>query len=428
MCIVSFNSQPDAVDPRRWAHHRFHPEFIAAFAHVLCCRTLSVRFYYTSDGIPNVQVGPLGAHPYDRLFFHHTSISYTAGTMDPTMLQPNPSPTTGDDQSTTIRPATLDDYGSADEAMERCLHLARLAARTELPVLVLGESGTGKTVISQAIHHSSARKTGPFVSFNAAALSDTLLDSQLFGHEKGAFTGAERQVKGKFELAHQGTLFLDEIADLSLAGQAKILRAVEEGEFERLGGQGILRADVRLITATCHPLREFVASRKFRQDLFYRIKGITLFVPPLRERRQDLPKMIRRELVRSARVMGKTVRGIEEDALKRLLDHPWPGNLRELNQVIHVAVALMEDEVISLDTIILDDLPLLNTPDGVATADTAPVDAPRNHAAGESLAEAERRHISDVYERRHGNKRQTAKALGVSRSTLDRKLQQYGIE
>ena len=325
--------------------------------------------------------------------------------------------------------ATLEDYISADEPMQRCLHLARLAARTDLPVLVLGESGTGKTVISQAIHRSSGRANGPFVSFNAAALSDTLLDSQLFGHEKGAFTGAEKQVKGKFELAHHGTLFLDEIADLSSTGQAKILRAVEDGEFERLGGESLLRADVRLITATCHPLREFVVNRRFRQDLFYRIKGITLFVPPLRERRRDLPRMIRREIVRAARVMNKTVDGIEEDALERLLDHPWPGNLRELNQVIHVAVALIESDVITLDAIILDDV---ETNPVAESSDTAPTPVTRVEksaaACGESLADAEMRHIEAVLHRHEGNKRQTAKALDVSRSTLDRKLQQYGLE
>jgi len=331
--------------------------------------------------------------------------------------------------------ASLDHYISADESMRRCLHLARLAARTELPVLVLGESGTGKTVISQAIHRSSVRRDGPFVSFNAAALSDTLLDSQLFGHEKGAFTGAERQVKGKFELAHGGTLFFDEIADLSLTGQAKILRAAEEGEFERLGGEGILRADVRLITATCHPLREFVASRKFRQDLFYRIKGLTLFVPPLRDRPKDLPRMIRREIVRSATAMEKIVTGIEEDALKQLLHHPWPGNLRELNQVIHVAVALIESDVITRDDLILDEFddgaPVGGDWDGGGDASAGRVTRAAAGAAAdgdETLAMAERRHIEVVLARHGGNKRQTSKALGVSRSTLDRKLQQYGLE
>lgn len=326
--------------------------------------------------------------------------------------------------------ASLDHYISADAGMQRCLHLARLAARTELPVLVLGESGTGKTVISQAIHQSSVRRHGPFVSFNAAALSDTLLDSQLFGHEKGAFTGADRQVKGKFEQAHHGTLFLDEIADLSLAGQAKILRAVEDGDFERLGGETLLRADVRLITATCHPLRAFVASRQFRQDLFYRIKGITLFVPPLRERRQDLPRMIRREIVRAATAMEKTVTGIEEDALDRLLQHTWPGNLRELSQVIQIAVAVMESEVITVESIILDDIDAETG--GAAPNGDIPEGNPESKPTGPSdddtLAAAEHRHIAEILRRHNGNKRQSAKTLAISRSTLDRKLQQYGIE
>lgn len=336
---------------------------------------------------------------------------------------------TGVERGSVPLSASLDDYISADLPMQRCLHLARLAARTELPVLVLGESGTGKTVISQAIHRSSSRAKGPFVSFNAAALSDTLLDSQLFGHEKGAFTGADRQVKGKFELAHRGTLFLDEIADLSMVGQAKILRAVEDGEFERLGGEGLLRADVRLITATCHPIQAFVTSRKFRQDLFYRIKGITLFVPPLRERRRDLPRMIRREIVRAARGMDKTISGIEEDALKRLLAHPWPGNLRELIQVLHVAVALVENDVVSLDTIILDEFEPTATQEASTSPDATPSVKSASLAEGDdSLESFERLHIGAVLIKHGGNKRQTAKALGVSRSTLDRKLLQYGLE
>jgi len=321
------------------------------------------------------------------------------------------------------RLATLDDYVSTDEAMLHCLRLAQLAARTDLPVLVLGESGTGKTVIAQAIHQSSGRCAGPFISFNAAALSDTLLDSQLFGHEKGAFTGADRQVKGKFELAHEGTLFFDEIADLSASGQAKILRAVEEGEFERLGGEGLLQADVRLITATCHPIRSFVASKQFRRDLFYRIKGITILVPPLRERRRDLPRLIRREIRQSALAMQKTLTGIEAEALDLLLHHAWPGNLRELKQVIRVAVALAETDTITLRDLILDDFESEAT---AADAPTAPVATEESERI--SLAEAEKRYIEATLRSLGGNKRQTAKTLVVSRSTLDRKLEQYGIQ
>lgn len=328
------------------------------------------------------------------------------------------------DNSGSLPPvATLDNYASADAVMQRCLRLARMAAKAPLPVLVLGESGTGKTMIAQAIHNSSARAGGAFVSFNAAALSDTLLDSQLFGHEKGAFTGADRQVKGKFELADQGTLFFDEIADLTLTGQAKILRAVEGGEFERLGSEKSRHADVRLITATCRPIQEFVENRRFRQDLFYRIKGITLSIPPLRDRRNDLPRMIRSEIVRSARAMNKTVTGIEEDALKLLLSHSWPGNLREVRQVIQVAVAVAETDTIDADAIILDSFTM--QPAQGETANAAPSTA---GAANETLESVEKRHIEHVLAAHGGNKRQTAKTLGVSRSTLDRKLQNYGLE
>lgn len=324
----------------------------------------------------------------------------------------------------------LEDYSSADACMNRCLHLAKLAARTDLPVLVLGESGTGKTVIAQAIHRSSARHQAPFVSFNAAALTDTLLDSQLFGHEKGAFTGAERQVKGKFELAHEGTLFFDEIADLSLTGQAKILRAVEDGEFERLGGEGLHRADVRLITATCHPIRDFVAGRQFRRDLFYRIKGITITVPPLRDRHNDLPRMMRREIIRAANSMDKIVAGIEEDALELLLNHPWPGNLRELKQVIQVAVALSEGDTITRDGVILDTLSV-ESPSEVQERASEPKASPApsiSSAEPLTLGEMEKAHIASVMDMHSGNKRRTAKTLGVSRSTLDRKLLRYGLE
>jgi transcriptional regulator with PAS, ATPase and Fis domain len=193
------------------------------------------------------------------------------------------------------RTMTLDDYGSRDAPMQACLQRASLAARTDLPVLLLGESGTGKTLLARAIHNSSGRAHGPFVAFNGAALSETLLDSQLFGHERGAFTGAQKAVKGKFELADGGTLFIDEIADLSLSAQAKILRAVEYGEFERLGGERVLVADVRPLSATHLPLQAYMDASRFRHDLFQRIAGITVTLPPLRQRPQDLRALVASE-------------------------------------------------------------------------------------------------------------------------------------
>src|SRR6266403_1340323 len=169
-------------------------------------------------------------------------------------------------------------------AMDRCLKLAAVAAESDVPTLILGETGTGKTLLAEAIHNSSARGKGKFVSFNASAMSDTLLESQLFGHERGAFTGAQKAVKGKFELAHDGTLFFDEIADMSALAQAKILRAVEYGEFERLGSERMLRANVRIISATNTSLRERIRQGRFREDLYHRLAGLILLIPPLRER------------------------------------------------------------------------------------------------------------------------------------------------
>ena len=182
------------------------------------------------------------------------------------------------------RESTLDDFVTHDPPMQACLERARVAARTDLPVLILGESGTGKTLMARAIHNSSQRAKSPFISFNAAALSDTLLDSQLFGHERGAFTGAQNRVKGKFELADTGTLFFDEIADLSPQGQSKILRAIEYGEFERLGSETLRQADVRVLSATHYPVSALTKDGRFREDLFYRINGVTVTVPPLRAR------------------------------------------------------------------------------------------------------------------------------------------------
>jgi transcriptional regulator with PAS, ATPase and Fis domain len=321
---------------------------------------------------------------------------------------------------------TLEDLSSADGPMQACLELARVASRTDLPILILGESGTGKTLLARAIHNSSRRSAGPFVSFNAAALSDTLLDSQLFGHERGAFTGAEHRVKGKFELAHTGTLFIDEVADMSASAQAKILRAVEYGEFERLGSEALNVADVALISATHFSLQRFAAADHFRKDLFYRISGITITVPPLRERPIDLPALVSSEIAAASRLERKTIIGLDQRAADLLLTYPWPGNLRELHKVIHAAVALTTGDVIRPEALVLQHASELGEPERAAPApkSAAPVNAPPARGLDEdlSLRAAESRHILIVLERMHGNKRQAAKALGLSRSTLDRKL------
>ena len=313
---------------------------------------------------------------------------------------------------------SLEHLGSEDAAMRHCLELAHVAARTDLPVLILGESGTGKTVLARALHNSSARASAPFVSFNAAALSDTLLDSQLFGHEKGAFTGAMKRVKGKFELAHTGTLFIDEIADMSSAAQAKILRAVEYGEYERLGSETIELADVRVISATHLPIKRFIETDHFRRDLFYRISGLTITVPPLRERPADLRAIVGDEITAAARAQRKHIVGLTTQAATKLFEYRWPGNLRELQRVIHTAVAMTTGDVIKPDVILLESES--RPANRVTPAKGVPM--PTFDTADLSLRSIESRHILDVLAYMGGCKRRAARALGVSRSTLDRKL------
>ena len=315
------------------------------------------------------------------------------------------------------RDATLDDFVSSDLPMQACLERARLAAHTDLPVLILGESGTGKTILARAIHNSSDRAGRPFVSFNAAALSETLLDSQLFGHERGAFTGAQQGVKGKFELADRGTLFLDEIADLSPQGQSKILRAIEDGEFERLGSETVRDADVRVLSATHYPLARLTEGKGFREDLLFRINGVTLMLPPLRARPRDLRALVASEIARASHMQGKAIVGLGRTAAERLFVYRWPGNLRELSKVVHAAVALTTGSVIAEEALLLpDDLELSRTP-AVLQAE-----GPPGRPTSLLLKDAISTHVRFVMQHAQGNKRRAARELGVSRETLARRL------
>src|SRR6201982_804541 len=246
------------------------------------------------------------------------------------------------------RPSRLrvEDLTTSNDAMSRCLQLAALVAKSDVPVVLLGETGTGKTLLAQAIHNSSARASRPFIAFNASAISDTLLESQLFGHERGAFTGAQQTIKGKFELANEGTLFLDEISEMSPLAQVKILRVLEYGEFERLGSERMLTSNTRIICASNCSLRERVRLGKFREDLYQRLNGLTLLIPPLRERLGGVRALMSPELKLAALKEGKRIAAIHPEAMEKLLRHKWPGNLRELSHTVRTMTLFCNDSVI----------------------------------------------------------------------------------
>ena len=318
----------------------------------------------------------------------------------------------------------VEELGTRNAAMARCLKLAAIAAKSTVPVLILGETGTGKTLLAQAIHNSSARSAGPFISFVASAMSDTLLESQLFGHERGAFTGAQKTLRGKFERADTGTLFLDEIADMSLLAQAKTLRVVEYGEFERLGSERLLHSNARIVSATNRSLRTLIAAGKFREDLYHRLDGLTLRIPPLRERPEALPAIIASEFKLAAAECGKPITSIHPAAIEKLLAHPWPGNLRELYHTVRAIVLLADGTSIAPDDVEFAG-ELAPHPAGPVATDPTPLPtpAPDNDL---TLARTVHLHILRVCESVNGNQRKAAARLGISRATLNRHLHKDG--
>jgi transcriptional regulator with GAF, ATPase, and Fis domain len=310
---------------------------------------------------------------------------------------------------------------SLREALERA---ARVAPE-ETPVLLTGESGTGKELVAQAIHYASRRADGPCVAINCAALPDTLIESELFGHERGAFTGADKQKPGRFELAAGGTLFLDEIGDLAVSVQAKLLRVLQEHEFQRVGGTATLKADFRLIVATNRNLTDAMAHGQFREDLYYRLSVFPIHLPPLRERGEDVVLLAREFVHRLGERMGKGEPGLSGDARELLLTHPWPGNIRELQNAIERALIVSDGGLITADQLGLArprlpsgeaSLPGVPTPPGVATQDAAA-----------TLQELERRAIADALAKAKGNKTAAAAALGLTRMRLYTKLKQLGL-
>ncbi len=315
-------------------------------------------------------------------------------------------------------------------AFKQMMTLIRQVADSSATVLIQGESGTGKELVARAIHDGSPRHAGPFVAVNCAALPETLLESELFGYEKGAFTGAAGRKEGRFELADGGTLFLDEVADLSSLTQPKILRVLQEGEFERVGGTRTLRVDVRIVTATNQDLAQLVRDKRFREDLYYRLNVITVTTPPLRERREDIRVLAQHFLRVYAAKNNRTLEGFSDEALGCLEAYRWPGNVRELENVVERAVVLARGTVIEVGN-----LPGNVTERSVTFRREAP--APGQPVApgaapdgvftiriGTPLAEIEQRVLEETLRFAKGNRTVTAKLLGVDPKTVFRKLRQ----
>jgi DNA-binding NtrC family response regulator len=299
-------------------------------------------------------------------------------------------------------------------AIRSILHQVEQIAPTNASVLIRGESGTGKELVASAIHHHSQRADAPLVKVNCVALAESLIESELFGHERGAFTGAHRLRRGRFEMANGGTLFLDEVGDLSVSTQLKLLRAVQEREVERVGGQTAIPVDVRLIAATNRDLEQAMRDGAFREELYYRLKVVTLSVPPLRERPEDISPLIDYFLDQFCKEHGKVIHGLTPSARQRLCSYSWPGNVRELRNCMESLVVTVRG-----DEITAKDLPPTLVPDSADFSIFLPM--------GRPLDEVERRYILRTLEMLNGNKARTAQVLGISKKTLYRRLHDWGI-
>jgi DNA-binding NtrC family response regulator len=301
------------------------------------------------------------------------------------------------------------------DAMKKIYEVVKQVAPTKASVLITGESGVGKELIADAIHYNSPRREKPLIKVHCAALTETLLESELFGHERGAFTGAVDRKRGRFELAHMGTLFLDEIGEINQNIQIKILRVLQEKKFERVGGEETLEVDVRIIAATNRNLKDEIATGDFREDLYYRLNVVNIDIPPLRERKEDIPLMVSAFIKELAKENDKMIEGIDSKAMMTLYNYLWPGNVRELRNCIESAVVMSKSNIITVE-----DLP----PSIQSDSDGNYVKLP----LGISLAEAEKELITFTLNQNKGNKSKSAAVLGIGRKTLHRKIQEYGLE
>jgi two-component system, NtrC family, response regulator HydG len=303
--------------------------------------------------------------------------------------------------------------------MKELMDMLAMAAPSEATVLITGESGTGKELIARSLHLNSARKNQPMVTVNCAAIAETLLESELFGHEKGSFTGADRRREGRFMQADKGTIFLDEIGEMSSTMQAKLLRVLQEKEIQRVGGDRVLQVDVRIVAATNRDLQSAVAAGHFREDLFYRLNVMPLHVPPLRRRRDDIPLLARHFLDKYAARNRKTARGFSPLAMDMLINYDWPGNVRELENIVERAVILMTGEHVTEKQ-----LPL-NISGDRSNGEASAHIAISSDGDSRSLEDIEREAILATLKATGGNKSETARRLGITRKTLHNKLKTY---
>ena len=304
-------------------------------------------------------------------------------------------------------------------AMVKLLETVAHVAPSEATVMITGESGTGKELIAGAIHFNSPRKKGPFIKINCAAITETLLESELFGHEKGAFTGADRRKEGRFRQAHGGSLFLDEVSEMPLTMQVKLLRVLQEREITRVGGDQVIPVDVRLIVATNRNLADLIREGRFREDLFYRINVVTLEIPPLRHRREDIPLLVHHFMDMFAEKNHKEIKGVTPRAMDRLIKHHWPGNVRELMNAVERGVVLSRGEYLDVE-----DLPIIQP---VQDQNEAVVSDVEDRSADISLEQIEKTAILNTLASTGGNKSEAARRLGITRKTLHKKLKKYGV-
>ncbi len=322
-----------------------------------------------------------------------------------------------------LREEIGDRYGEivgGSKRMRQVMAAVDRVGGTDSSVLIYGESGTGKELVARALHRGSRRREGPFVRVNCGALPRELAESELFGHERGAFTGAVRLKKGKFELAEAGTIFLDEVADLPPELQVSLLRVLQAKEFDRVGGERTLRADVRVVAATNRPLKQMVAEGAFREDLFYRLEVIPLHLPPLRECREDIPLLVDHYLKRKSREINRPLRRLSGEALEILCDYNWPGNVRELENVIERTVVLSDGEVIEPSDLPLEAMD--RPPEGVAREAGS-----EGGPLTDQLERLERELITRAIEEARGVKTRAAQILGIKTSALYYKLEKYGV-